>query len=101
MKSYPPVELGTLGINRYVHRECNDAFLQTVSSIGKVIEPGRSNTWKPHDLIGQFADIVSCDHCGRTFEKSDSEYVSHWVTKQKELDRIARGNRPKPWWRFW
>ena len=96
-----PVELGTLGINRYVHLECQDAFLEEVARSGKVTEEGRSRRWEPSELIGQFRDIVSCDHCGRTFATTDAGYVSFWVTTRKEIERIARGTNPKPWWKFW
>jgi hypothetical protein len=96
-----PVELGTLGINRYVHRECQNAFLEEVARSGQVPEEGRSKEWNPSELIGLFSDIVSCDQCGRTFAATDSGYVSFWITTREELKRIARGNDPRPWWKFW
>ena len=96
-----PVELGTIGINRYVHLECEAAFLAAVTDEGKLPEPGRSRAWTPEELLGQFAEIVSCDSCGARFSPGDSGYKSFWITTQKELDRIARGNRPSPWWKFW
>lgn len=96
-----PVELGTLGINQYVHVECEPAFLAGVAADGNLPEPGRSKSWKPPELLGQFPDIVSCDHCGVGFAATDSGYTSFWVTTQEELDRTARGKRPSPWWKFW
>lgn len=96
-----PVELGTLGINRYVHAECEEAFLEAIAAGGKVPEPGRSKSWSPSEVLDLFPDITNCDHCGVRFLATDSGYRSFWVTTHKELRRIARGNRPSPWWKFW
>lgn len=81
--------LGTLGIAQYVHVECENEFLQSLPSRGKVIEPARTRNWTPDQLIGQFADITQCDWCGRKFDVTDSQYRSFWVTTQEELDRQA------------
>ena len=96
-----PVELGTLGIHRYVHLECQDQFLEDVARSGHVPESGRSKRWAPSELIGLFPEIVSCDHCGKTFLDTDSAYVSFWITTRTELARVARANGPKPWGKFW
>src|SRR5207248_10214327 len=84
-----PPELGTLGIARFVHRECEPAFKRAIAKSGKVIEAGRSKAWSPNELIGKFPDINRCDQCGKQFEVSDSGYVAHWVTTGGELRRIA------------
>ena len=84
-----PSALGTLGIARFVHRECEPAFKRAIASSGKVIEAGRSKAWSPNELIGKFPDINRCDQCGKQFEVSDSGYVAHWVTTGAELRRIA------------
>lgn len=83
--------LGTLGIARYVHVECESEFLQSLPAHGKVIESARTRSWTPDQLIGQFADITHCDWCGREFVATDSQYCSFWVTTQEELDRQAGG----------
>ena len=91
-------KIGTCGIARYVHRECKEKFLQSLPATGKVIEPARTKSWQPTELIGRYSDIDRCDFCGTEFKETDSKYLSFWVTTKEEIDQV----HPKQsWWKFW
>lgn len=60
---WPPVELGIIGIAQYLHRECEPVFLKNLPVSDRVVESGRSRTWKPPELIGRFSDIDQFGIC--------------------------------------
>lgn len=96
-------QIGTIGIAQYVHLECEKEFLKSLVPTGKTIDPSRSISWKPRDLIGQYTDITHCDYCGSEFVETDSEYRSFWVTTQDQLNLISENapQKKKPRWKLW
>lgn len=93
-------QIGTIGIARYVHKECQNGFLKSLDHLSECVDPARTKSWIPSELIGVYTDIDCCDFCGVEFKESDTEYISFWVTTPDQLygrDSVAT----KPWWKFW
>lgn len=74
-------QIGTCGMAYYVHRDCKDRFLHSLPTARKMIEPTRTKSWQPTELIAKYPDIDRCDFCGTEFKETDSEYLSFWVTE--------------------
>jgi hypothetical protein len=77
------------GIYMYVHRACAVPYLERLRTHNRGVFEPRTHEWSPADLIGRYADITHCDHCGSEFQTTDDGYLAFWVVPLEELRRFA------------